>query len=80
MNFGKDFGFQNLFIKKKLNRWGLKLLRHIGSFSVEFGLLQQTGSFQYVIRTEELAILCYIQTTVAQWHQQDKRGFITTRR
>jgi hypothetical protein len=42
---------------KKLNRRKLKLLRDFGSFSVESGFLQQTGSFQYVIRTEIMVIL-----------------------
>ena len=70
--------FKTCLLKKKLNRRGLKLLRHIGSFSVESGLLQQTGSFQYVISTEELAILWYVQKAVAQCARTGQEGLLSS--
>jgi hypothetical protein len=66
--------FKTCLLKKKLNRRGLKLLRHIGSFSVESGPPQHRGRFQYVIRTEELVILLYIQTAVARCARPGQQG------
>jgi hypothetical protein len=73
LHFGKFFGFQNFFIKKiestgiKTSAAYWKLLRGIWTST-------KRGRFQYAIRTEELAILWYIQIAVAQCARTGQEG------